>query len=434
MERLLHYVWQHRLYAPTTLSTVNGLEVEVLDPGTQNTHAGPDFFNAKIKMDGIVWAGNVEIHSKASDWLHHRHDTDKAYDSVVLHVVGENDCEIRQTNGSPLTQLVLPVPQAVKDNIEWLLFRDASVPCLHRLREVESVYLRSCIDYMMVDRLERKTADITTLLEQYDKDWNEVFYITLTRNFGFGVNSDAFERLAKSLPFRCLQKQRYSHSFVEAMLFGQAGMLEEESDDTYYRFLQQEYRFLRKKFELVPLETSLFKNMRVRPDNSPQQRLAQLAAIWVANDTVFSRILEAVTPGQIKSCFRVPPSIYWQTHYNFRHISPKKEGGIGDDALNNLLINTVVPMLFVYGRQHDRQDYCDRAVALLERLPPEKNAIVSMFRQAGMEALSAADTQALIQLKRAYCETKKCLYCRIGFRLLTKSIYPAKPLIRPEKP
>jgi len=251
---------------------------------------------------------------------------------------------------------------------------------------------------------------------------NEVFYITLTRNFGFGVNNDAFERLAKSLPLRCIQKQRNSHSQIEAMLFGQAGMLEEENDDHYYRLLQREYDFLRHKFGLSPMEDFVFKNLRTRPVNFPYLKVAQLAALWVRYDTLFSAILEARSTGEIKKYFRIPPSGYWETHYHFRYASPRKEKTIGENALNILLINTVVPMLFAYGLHNKRPEYCERATRLLESIPPEKNTIVTTFYNAGITVRHAGDSQALIQLKREYCEKKKCLYCRIGFRMLKTTI------------
>lgn len=422
MERLLHYVWKYRLYAAYPLLTTVGQKVSVIDPGIQNTDAGPDFFNAKIKIDDTIWAGSVEIHTKASDWLLHHHDRDKAYDAVVLHIVEVADWVACRTTGEPIPQLRLIVPDTVLKNIDWLLYRDSYLPCLAYIDGIDSVYLSSWLEALLSERLERKTGDIFHLLEQYGNDWNEVFYITLTRNFGFGVNTDIFERLAKSLPLRYIQKQRSSHSQVEALLFGQAGMLEEPGDCHYYRLLQREYQFLRHKFGLSPLDGSLFRNLRTRPVNFPYLKLAQLASLWVQHDTLFSAILEAGSTGQIKQFFRVVPSNYWDTHYQFHSASPGKEKGIGENALNILLINTVVPMFFVYGLRNKRPEYCERAVRILESIPPEKNTIVATFSQAGIRVCHAGDSQALIQLKREYCEKKKCLYCRIGFRLLKREI------------
>lgn len=422
MERLLHYVWKYKLYAATPLITTEGRPVQVIDPGMQNTDAGPDFFNAKIKIDGTLWVGSVGIHDKSSDWLLHHHDTDKAYDCVILHIIGFNDFQPVRTNGNPIPQMLLTVPENILRSIDWLLYREAALPCLDHITGIAPLHIACWMEALLSERLERKTHDIFLLLDAYQTDWNEVFYITLTRNFGFGVNNDAFERLAKSLPLRCIQKQRNSHSQIEAMLFGQAGMLEEENDDHYYRLLQREYDFLRHKFGLSPMEDFVFKNLRTRPVNFPYLKVAQLAALWVRYDTLFSAILEARSTREIKKYFRIPPSGYWETHYHFRYASPRKEKTIGENALNILLINTVVPMLFAYGLHNKRPEYCERATRLLESIPPEKNTIVTTFYNAGITVRHAGDSQALIQLKREYCEKKKCLYCRIGFRMLKTTI------------
>ena len=422
MERLLHYVWKYKLYTATPLITTEGRPVQVIDPGMQNTDAGPDFFNAKIKIDGTLWVGSVEIHDKSSDWLLHHHDTDKAYDCVILHIIGFNDFQPVRTNGNPIPQMLLTVPENILRSIDWLLYREAALPCLDHITGIAPLHIACWMEALLSERLERKTHDIFLLLDAYQTDWNEVFYITLTRNFGFGVNNDAFERLAKSLPLRCIQKQRSSHSQIEAMLFGQAGMLEEENDDHYYRLLQREYDFLRHKFGLSPMEDFVFKNLRTRPVNFPYLKVAQLAALWVQYDTLFSAILEARSTGEIKKYFRIPPSGYWETHYHFRYASPRKEKTIGENALNILLINTVVPMLFAYGLHNKRPEYCERATRLLESIPPEKNTIVTTFYNAGITVRHAGDSQALIQLKREYCEKKKCLYCRIGVRMLKTTI------------
>ena len=422
MERLLHYVWKYKLYTATPLITTEGRPVQVIDPGMQNTDAGPDFFNAKIKIDGTLWVGSVEIHDKSSDWLLHHHDTDKAYDCVILLIIGFNDFQPVRTNGNPIPQMLLTVPENILRSIDWLLYREAALPCLDHITGIAPLHIACRQEDLLSERLERKTHDIFLLLDAYQTDWNEVFYITLTRNFGFGVNNDAFERLAKSLPLRCIQKQRNSHSQIEAMLFGQAGMLEEENDDHYYRLLQREYDFLRHKFGLSPMEDFVFKNLRTRPVNFPYLKVAQLAALWVRYDTLFSAILEARSTGEIKKYFRIPPSGYWETHYHFRYASPRKEKTIGENALNILLINTVVPMLFAYGLHNKRPEYCERATRLLESIPPEKNTIVTTFYNAGITVRHAGDSQALIQLKREYCEKKKCLYCRIGFRMLKTTI------------
>lgn len=420
MERLLHYVWKYRLYSSSALITTDGQEISVIDPGIQNTDAGPDFFNAKIKWGNTIWAGSVEIHNRASDWIRHKHDKDKAYDNVILHVVTENDMVICRSNEKVIPQVILPVPEYVRQNIQQLLDSDTALPCVSAIKEMDTFLLSSWLNVLTSERLERKTQDIFSLLEQHEEDWNEVLYILLTRNFGFGLNSDAFQQLACSLPLRCIQKHRHSISQVEALLFGQAGMLEEEGGDEYYRLLRREYQFLAHKFDLTSIDVSQFKSLRTRPVSFPHLKLAQLASLWFTHDTLFSKLLEANTLNEIRNYFRFQPSDYWLTHYQFRHTSPSKPKPIGENAINILIINTVVPLFFVYGKKKDKPEYCERAIQILERIPAEQNTITRLFKRTGIKIENAADSQATIQLKREYCEKKKCMYCRIGYFFLKR--------------
>ncbi|MDR3137970.1 MAG: DUF2851 family protein [Tannerellaceae bacterium] len=390
---MLQYAWKNGLYDTGLLVTVSGETIQVIDPGLNNTDAGPDFFNAKIKIGGVTLAGNVEVHERASDWFRHGHDKDRAYDTVILHVVGEADVVVRETTGEEIPQFVLKIPDKLRDSIEWLLHKETAIPCLPLIGEVDPEQLTMWEESLQHERLERKVSDILSLLEQYKEDWNEVFYILLTRNFGFGTNSDAFELLAKSVPYRCILRHRHNPAQVEAMFLGQAGMLGEE----------EEYRFLRHKFGLHPVDATLFKNLRVRPGNFPRKRLIQLASLWTKHDTLFSRFLDVDPIVGMKQCLRTEPPL-------------------GEGSLNNLLINTVAPILFAYGKARSRPKYTERALGLMERLPPEQNKIVSMFTDAGFHVRHAGDSQALIQLKKIYCDTRKCLYCRIGFYLLRRKV------------
>lgn len=421
MERLLHYVWKYKLYAGVDLYTTELLPVIVLDPGIHNQDAGPDFLNAKVLIGDTTWVGNVEIHTQSSAWYQHGHHQDKNYDNVILHVVAEYDRPVYRMNGLFIPHLILPVLEHISRNIEWLLGRDVQIPCLPGLREIDPIFQSLWLDALVNERLERKTGDVLRLLDQYQEDWNEVFYITLTCNFGFGINSDAFEWLARHLPYRFLLKQRGSSSQVESMLLGQAGLLEEEHDGEYYRLLQKEYQFLKYKFGLKANGNYFFRAFRTRPGNFPHVKLAQLAAILTQHDTLFSVILNTPDADQLKKYFRIPPSIYWETHYHFASTSVKKVKILGEDAIRLILINTVVPILFAYGSHTRQPEYNERAIRLLEMLPAEKNHIVTTFTNAGLIPRHAADSQGLIQLKREYCEKKKCLFCQIGFRLLKRS-------------
>jgi len=419
MERLLHYVWKYKLYYPE-LITSDGKKISVIDAGIENSNAGPDFFNAKIKYDDTVWAGNIEIHDNPSDWLRHKHDKDKAYDSVILHVVGEAGEAVYRTNGELIPQLVLNAPDNIRNNIDYLLSNEQRLPCTSVIKEMDSFILSSWLCALSVERLERKRNDIYNLLERYNNDWNEVFYIILSRNFGFGLNSDAFEQLACSLPMSYIRKQRNSITQVEALFFGQAGMLEGEEDCEYYRHLKREYKFLTQKFGLKPLDHSRFKSLRTHPVNFPHVKLAQLSALWFRYDTLFSNIINASTVNDIRRLLRISPSGYWENHYHFKNTAAAKPKPIGENAINIMIINTVAPIMFTYGQKTNLPEYCERAIRLLERLPAEQNSITRLFSQAGATIKSATDSQAIIQLKREYCEKKKCLYCRIGFQYLKR--------------
>jgi len=423
MENLLHYVWKHRLYVPGNFKTTDKSALEIIDPGTHNTDAGPDFFNAKIKLDGNLWAGNVEIHSQASDWYKHKHDTDKAYNSVILHVVESSDEHpVCNQLGQPIPQWVMCVPESIRENYLYLLERDGSVPCLSRIHEIPEIYWTDWKNALTAERLESKIQTIFRLLQTCHDDWNEVFYIILSRNFGFGINNDAFERLAKSLPLRYILKHSDSPQQVEALFLGQAGLLEEQIiDDDYYRTLQQEYNFLRKKYKLQPLESTLFKSLRIRPNNFPHIKIVQLAGFIGREQSLFSRMLEKNTIHDFQSLFFSEVPEYWKTHYRFGKTSLSRKKGLGLSAIHILLINTVVPVLFAYGKKKNQEHFMQKAFDLLETIPREKNHIVNTFDRAGVKIAHAGDSQALIQLRKEYCDRKKCVFCRIGHQLLVKT-------------
>ena len=364
-----------------------------------------------------MWVGNVEIHNKASDWKLHHHDSDKAYDTVVLHVVSTDDAQVRRTTGELVPQLVLNVPKYVMENSKTLLASEKAFPCLSYISYINRIHLLSWQEALLGERLENKAKFVMNLLDLYRNDWNEVLYIVLSRNFGFGVNGDALEMLAKSLPLRFIRKQSKSQTQVEALLFGQAGMLGEEKIDPYHRLLRREYLYLQHKFELKPIEGSAIRCMRIRPNGFPSVKLAQLAAILGAHDTLFSLMIEARTPGELKELFRVSASDFWTNRYNFDKYSKPVEKRISETVINNILINTVVPVFMAYGK-FGHEEYIDRAFRLIMSIPPEENAIVRRYKNAGFSVSCAGDSQALIELSREYCEKKKCLSCRVGYNLL----------------
>lgn len=418
MESLLHYAWKHKLYNPNDYLVDNKTVCEIIDLGLHNTNAGPDFFNAKVRIGDKVWAGNIEIHTNSSDWYKHKHDKDKAYDSVVLHVVEFVDAsEIVDSTGRIIPQWQINIPPKVKDNYQYLLSNEREIPCIDRISDINSLYLSDWVSALLTERLERKVNGILDLLTRFNNDWNEVLYVTLSRNFGFGVNNDAFERLATSLPLRVIAKHSDSSFQVEALFLGQAGLLDSSSDD-YQSQLKKEYDFLRNKYELQTLQPHLFRNLRVRPNNFPLIKIVQLAELIRKTKHLFSSIINIREIEKYPLIFQGNVSDYWQSHSQFGQEGRKRERRLSLSSIHILLINTVVPILYAYGNKNNDDSYNERAILLLESLPPESNFIITQFSRMGIHCESAGDSQALIQLKREYCECKKCIYCRIGFRLL----------------
>ncbi len=420
-ENLLHYVWKFRLFSTESLETTDNKKIEIIDPGIHNTDAGADFFNAKIKIDDKVWAGNVEIHRSSDEWKKHKHDTDEAYNSVILHVAEQINAEVKNAKGMDIPQLRITVPEHVQRSADYLLKSNSNIPCKKHLPSIDKNLIRSWMSVLTIERLERKTNDIFLHLKRFNNSWDESFYVLISRNYGFGLNSDEFERLALSLPLSYVQKHGDNLFQMEALLFGQAGMLEDEKiTDDYYLQLKNEYRFLRNKYQLKPLQGFLFKKLRVRPNAFPQVRIAQLAALLQQSPRLFATILEKEDYKQLRLHFQAETSPYWKTHYSFGKESKKSDKYLGDSSLDILLINTVVPMLFTYGKKTEQEKYTDRAFQILESVKAERNNIVSEFKEAQVIPQNAADSQALIQLRKEYCDKRKCLYCKIGYNILAK--------------
>ncbi len=424
-EQLLHYIWKYKLYPNRNFVSSEGDEIEIIDAGIHNNDAGPDFFNAKIKIGDKVWAGNIEIHKSSSDWKKHNHHTDPAYNSVILHVVEKEDCEIYTHQDRKVPQIVIEIPESIRNNYAHLLLSDSIIPCSKDLKYVGKEHINPWLSALLAERMERKINDIYTVLDKFNNSWDETFYVLLSRNFGFGLNANEFERLALSLPYFYIQKHSDNILQVEALLFGQAGLLEDESlTDDYYMQLKKEYGFLKKKYTLKNLDSFIFKSLRVRPQGFPQVRIAQLASVLQQSKRLFSHILEKEDENLLRLFFHINASEYWQTHYTFGKTSTKSSKYPGDSSINVILINTVVPLLFAYGKKNNIEKYCTRALTILEELKPERNSIINEFRKHNINPKNAADTQALIQLKKEYCDKRKCLYCKIGYQILSGRIKP----------
>ena len=420
MEQLLHYVWKHKIFPLKELKTTTGQQVEVIDTGLANTDAGPDFFNAKLKLDGVLWIGNIEIHERSSDWFKHGHHADTGYNSVILHIASEIDTEISRSNGERIPQIQLICPEAVRTNYKELLETDSYPPCYRIIPSLPPFTAHSWMTALQMERFEQKATLLNERLKRCQGNWEDAFFITLARNFGFGLNGDAFETWAHQLPFRAVDKHRNDLFQIEAIFFGQAGILEYSDGDGYYLRLKKEYIYLQHKFELIPMNTSLWRFLRLRPTNFPHIRIAQLACLYHRAYGLLSRIMETETLQGVRDILKGGTSEYWLTHYTFGGSSPSRQKSLSNTSLDLLIINTVVTFLYAYGLHKGNRVLCARAGSFLEELKAENNYITRMWEQCGMKASNAADSQALIQLKKEYCDKKKCLYCRIGYEYLKR--------------
>ena len=420
MEQLLHYVWKHKIFSLKELKTTTGQQVEVIDTGLANTDAGPGFFNAKLKLDGALWIGNIEIHERSSDWFKHGHHADAGYNSVILHIASEIDTEISRSNGERIPQIQLICPEAVRTNYKELLETASYPPCYRIIPSLSPFTAHSWMSALQMERFEQKATLLNERLKRCQGNWEDAFFITLARNFGFGLNGDAFETWAHQLPFRAVDKHRNDLFQIEAIFFGQAGILEDSDGDGYYLRLKKEYTYLQHKFGLIPMDASLWRFLRLRPANFPHIRIAQLACLYHRAYGLLSRIMETETLQGVRDILKGGTSEYWLTHYTFGGSSPSRPKTLSNTSLDLLIINTVVTFLYAYGLHKGNRVLCARAGSFLEELKAENNYITRMWEQCGMKASNAADSQALIQLKKEYCDKKKCLYCRIGYEYLKR--------------
>ena len=421
MEQLLHYVWKHKIFPLKELKTTTGQQVEVIDTGLANTDTGPGFFNAKLKLDGVLWIGNIEIHERSSDWFKHGHHADAGYNSVILHIASEIDTEISRSNGERIPQIQLICPEAVRTNYKELLETASYPPCYRIIPSLPPFTAHSWMTALQMERFEQKATLLNERLKRCQGNWEDAFFITLARNFGFGLNGDAFETWAHRLPFRAVDKHRNDLFQIEAIFFGQAGILEDSDGDGYYLRLKKEYTYLQHKFGLIPMDASLWRFLRLRPANFPHIRIAQLACLYHRAYGLLSRIMETETLQGVRDILKGGTSEYWLTHYTFGGSSPSRPKTLSNTSLDLLIINTVVTFLYAYGLHKGNRVLCARAGSFLEELKAENNYITRMWEQCGMKASNAADSQALIQLKKEYCDKKKCLYCRIGYEYLKRS-------------
>ena len=421
-EDFLHHIWKFKRWETPVLKTTDGEEIMLIKTGTHNFDAGPDFFNAQLKIGKNKWAGNVEIHIKSSDWIVHKHQLDKSYDNVILHVVYQHDQDILDRNGVPIPTLELApiIDNKLINQYEELINSKDWIPCKKQIKNVDDFVVRSFLNRLAIERLERKSEEIETTLSQNKNDWEATFYEYFFKYFGLKVNALPFQLLANNTPLKIAEKHQNQLS-IEALYFGQAGFLEEEWDDTYFLKLKKEYQFLKAKFQLTLIDKSLWKLLRLRPANFPTIRIAQLANLLLKNSRMFSAILGAPSVIDIQQLFKTEASVYWDTHYQFaKKAKDDKKKKLGKTGIDNIIINVVVPILFVYAKQKNEETIKQKALSYLEFLPSENNVIIKKWKLLGVKSNNTLHSQALLELKNNYCSQKKCLNCSIGNNILKK--------------
>lgn len=426
-ESFLHFIWQYQYFNRQTLQTSAGEPILMLAQGMYNRQdAGPDFKASRLQIGGLDWFGDVEIHVKASDWMRHQHQQDPAYNSVVLHVVWEDDVQVYRQDGTPVPQLVIRerVDARLIGEYTTLMKSPDPIPCAGQFSQVDNLQKVSMLDKALLQRLKRKSATILEWLEEAGGDWETVAWWLLASNFGFKKNNQLFLNLAKRLPLKVLAKHRQQPLQQEALLFGMAGFLQDVPafDNPYLKRLHQEWAFLGLKYELAPrkLQRHQWKFLRMRPANFPTVRLAQLAAILQARHHIFSIFRDEESAKELTRLLRSPQSPYWQEHYDIGKVSKSKMTPLGLGSAQNLLINTAAPLLAAYGVYMDDESWIDRAMELLQQLPAESNFILREWKALGFSPHHAFDSQALIELYNEFCQPKKCLQCSIGLQLIKR--------------
>ena len=422
-EDFLYFIWQFRLFNTRTLYCVGGEHIEVLATGLLNKNAGPDFNQAKLLIDGTTWAGNVEVHIRSSDWTAHSHQNDRAFESVILHVVYQHDKDVYRMDGTlmPVLELKGLFDEQLLRSYNGMIDSSNKFPCEPQISSVDKITISGFLSRIIIERFQQKSAEVFEKLEALKGDWEETFYYFVARNFGFKVNAVGFELLAGSISGQIFAKHKDNSLQVSALVFGQAGFLSQDFGEEYPLRLQKEYDFLRKKYQLESLDISVWKFLRMRPQNFPTVRLAQFSALLLSSSHLFSKVLELDSLKGVYQLFvLLPVDGYWNTHYHFNKATPKVNLQLGRSSIQNIIINTVCLFLFAYGKYTDQQGFIDRALNFLEEMPPEKNAVIAQYAASGVKPDNSFMSQALLQLNKCYCSQKKCLNCGIGIQILRK--------------
>lgn len=420
-ESLFQYIWKNSLFSPVELFSTEGEAVVVQFPGVQNQNAGPDFLEGKIKIGNTIWVGNIELHLRTSDWNKHQHAANTNYHNIILHVVYEDDEPLRGY-AFPTLELKNHLDKTLMERYHQLMQLQYPIPCQYKINSVPEIVWEHWLDTLLAERWEQKLEEWTLLWQQEGNDWRTLLYYRLAANFGFHVNRDTFLTLALSIPLSVLIKHRKNLFQLEALLFGQSGLLQQSKQDAYMSELETEYHFLRRKYQLTPLFGHQWKFMRLRPANFPTIRIAQFAMLVHKSLELFAQMIEIKNARELSGLLdTIHASTYWNTHYRFGEITEEDTiKYLGKDAIQNILINTVAPMQHLYAKLQGKATLLENSIELLQGIAPEKNKIIQQWQSIAVKVKDAAQSQALLQLFQEYCLPKKCLQCSVGNRLIRK--------------
>ena len=423
-EKFLHFIWQHQLFDKSSIQTHNQEDIHVIHPGYYNQHAGPDFLQAKIRIGPIEWNGAVEIHYKSSDWNAHKHSDNHAFENVILHLVWEHDTEIKYQNGAsiPVLSLKHKIDYKYVYQYENLIHNQSFIPCESLINNVPEIIVKKTLERALFDRFDSKTARVLAMYNDNNNNWEETAYQLIAATLGLKINTEAFEKLSLYLPLKYLLKHRDNIVQLEALLFGVAGFLSENIDDEYYQKLQQEYQFLKHKYQLnKELHISEWKFLRLRPVSFPTVRIAQFAALIHTIPNFFNLISIVHDPEKFLKKLVISQSNYWQQHYQFGKKSNAKIGKLGNDTIYSIVINAIVPFVFAQAHENEQYELKQNCLYLLEKVRPENNSILQHWVKMGLQPVNAAESQAMLELYKNNCSPKRCLQCEIGNHLIRQS-------------
>ncbi|MFM7015649.1 MAG: DUF2851 family protein [Bacteroidota bacterium] len=420
-EDFLHFIWKEQLFNTSNLKTCEGSAISIIDKGHYNHHSGPDFFNCQIKLDHLLWVGNVEIHLRSSDWYRHKHQEDIAYDNVILHVVLENDMEVYRSNGTTIPTLSLKDKFYKESYLRYERFFNSGTlmyPCIQNLSKVPKKIIEDTLSKNLENRILKNTSTIKDQLVITNNHWEEAFYHLLAKAFGFKVNAVPLQLLAETIPYTIIERESNDIFKIESLLFGVAGLLNTIEASPYLSKLKTEFKHQQKKYSLDALHPSIWKFGKLRPSNFPTIRISQLSMLLYKQKRLFKRCIHSNTIEDVKKLLITEASDYWATHYHFEKSTQPIVKHLGEESINGIIINCIVPFCYAYGLQIGNHEIQRKAHEWLKQLPAEKNKFTKLWNNASVQFINSSETQGLIQLNNSYCMKDKCVYCKIGSSIL----------------